>query len=138
MSKKRATLWVKDGWIFCRTPYDPDFIIDMKNEIPGSARKWDATEKVWKVQASFADELESIVRKYYGEPTVLQEDVQVVVAAPSSADPFAALLRAAPNDVLKKIYQLVAVKVHPDAGGSNEAMSQVNVAWDEIKKERGI
>lgn len=134
---KRATLWVKDGWIFCRTPYSEDFINDLKNEVPNHARKWDKEEKVWKVEAAFADDLERTVRRYFGEPTVLQQEV-LVVAPQSAGDAYSDLLRAAPDDLLKKIYAMVASKVHPDAGGSHEAMTKVNVAWSEIRKDRKI
>jgi hypothetical protein len=134
---KRATLWVKDGWIFCRTPYSESFIDDLKNEVPHHARKWDREEKVWKVEASFAEDLETIVRRYFGEPTVVQQEV-LVVAQGAGGDAYSDMLSAAPDDLLKKIHAMIVSKVHPDAGGSTEAMTKVNVAWAEIKKKRGL
>lgn len=133
----RATLWVEGGWIMVRTPYNPEFIDELKNEIPREARKWDTEEKIWKVDASYADDLEKLVRKFYGEPTVVQQEVLVTASAPED-DPYGMLLREAPNDVIKKVYLMIATKVHPDAGGSTESMTRVNQAWDAIKRERGL
>jgi DnaJ-class molecular chaperone len=44
---------------------------------------------------------------------------------------------SAPDDVVKVVYRHLARKVHPDAGGSAEAMARLNRAYEEIARERG-
>lgn len=135
----RATLWVDKGWIHVRTPFDRAFIDALKALVPASDRRWDNDEKIWKVAAAWANELEPLVTRFYGPPTILEPEV-VVVAAPAGAahDPFGALLRLAGDDALKRIYRQLAAELHPDRGGSPERMIELNQAWEQIRKERGI
>lgn len=135
---KRATIWVKDGYIYLKTPYDQPFIQEMKADIPPSQRSWMANDKVWRIAASYHEDLLSVVKKYYGEPTIVEQEQQVVVVGNEGNDPFGAMLRVAPDDVLKKVYRLIAAEIHPDKGGLPEAMVALNQAWSEVKKERKL
>jgi hypothetical protein len=134
----KATLWVKDGWIYIRTPFNADFIDDLKNDIPPRARKYLPVDKEWKVEAAYAEDVEKLVRKYFGEPTIVQNEVYVQGPAVSGDDPYARFLRACPTPVLAKLYKVAAIELHPDRGGDANAMAEVNAAWTEIKKDRGI
>lgn len=134
----RATLWVDKGWIHVRTPFDRTFVDSLKALVPASDRRWDNEEKVWKVAAAWAGELETLVRAFYGEPTVLEPEVVVVAAPAASADPFGAMLRLASDDGLKRVYRQLAAELHPDRGGAPERMIALNQAWELIRKERGI
>ena len=136
-SKKGATLWLKDGWIFVRTPFDRSFKDDLKSEIPREFRRWSPEEKVWKVDPSQDGALVDLVTRYFGEPTIL-EDKEIVVVESEDKDPYSSLLSLAPNSVLKKVFRLIAAAVHPDAGGSGEKMTQANMAWSLIKQDRGM
>lgn len=42
------------------------------------------------------------------------------------------------TDDVKSAYRKKATAAHPDCGGSHDAMSAVNVAYDEFKRERGL
>lgn len=132
-----ATLWIEDGWIMVRTPYDPDFVKDLKGKISAAHRRWDPDTKLWKVDPSQDDLLVEIVTEYFGEPTVL-EDKEVVVVAAEGEDPYGVLLRLAPDAILKKCYRLVATALHPDKGGSAEDMTRANQAWKAIREDRGL
>lgn len=131
-----ATLWVKDGWIHVRTPYNRDFVDDLKAGIEARFRAWDPDDKVWKVNPAKDEVLLRIVKKHYGDPTIL-EDKEIVVVENDGADPYGKLLRLAPDAVLKKCYRLIAAAVHPDAGGTGDQMTQANNAWALIKQDRG-
>jgi hypothetical protein len=39
---------------------------------------------------------------------------------------------------LESLYRAAAKRSHPDVGGSNEAMAEVNAAYEAAKKERGL
>lgn len=41
-------------------------------------------------------------------------------------------------DSVEAMYRVLARRRHPDAGGSDEAMRELNAAYDRIKAERGI
>lgn len=128
---------MKDGWIYVRTPYDRKFVDDLKKNISAAHRRWDPVDKIWKVDPSQDDLLVGIVKRYFGEPTVL-EDKEVVVVAAQDSDPYAALLRLAPDDVVKKCFRLIASAIHPDKGGKAKAMERANQAWQAIRKDRGL
>jgi hypothetical protein len=134
----RATLWVKDGYIFVKTPYDPEFVQELKADIPSSCRTWMGVDKVWRIAAAYHEDLLSVVKKHYGEPTVLEQETQVVVVGDSGNDPFGAMLKVAPDEVLKKVYRMIAAEIHPDKGGKPEDMVTLNQAWAEVKKERKL
>lgn len=132
-----ATLWLKDGWIHVRTPFSREFVDELKKKLSRAHRRWSPEEKVWMVDPSQDDLIVEIVTKYFGEPTVL-ENKEVVVVAGSEEDVYGQLLRLAPDDVLKKVYRLIATSLHPDKGGSAQAMTHANQAWGAIKKDRGL
>lgn len=135
----RVTLWVKDGYIFMHSPFNREFIDEFKADIPANARSWMVNDKVWRVAASYHEDLLSVVRKHFGEPTVVEPEPQVVVqAAGGGDDPYGAMLRVAPPDLLKKIYRLIAAEIHPDKGGKPDDMVALNNAWAEVKKEKGL
>jgi hypothetical protein len=138
-ARNRATIWVKDGFIFVKTPYVEDFIQELKADIPYQARVFLKVEKVWRVDASYHEDLLSVVKKHFGEPTILEpETKEVVVIEGANKDPFGMMLRVASSDLLKKVYRMIAAEVHPDKGGKPEDMVTLNQAWDAIKKERGL
>lgn len=134
----KATLWVKDGYIYCKTPYNPAFVQELKADIPSSQRTWLGVDKVWRIAAAYHEDLLSVIRSHYGEPTVLEQETQVVVVGESGNDPYSNLLKLAPDETLKKIYRMIAAEIHPDKGGKTEDMATLNTAWADIKKERGL
>jgi len=135
-----ATIWMsEDKWVIVRTPFDRDFVDELKRKIPPAYRRWNPPDKTWKVDPSKDEVIIEIVTKYFGEPTVIENKEQVVVAAlPPGDDPYSALLKLAPNPLLKKIQRQIVLAVHPDHGGSTEAMATANSAWAAIKTDRGM
>lgn len=43
-----------------------------------------------------------------------------------------------PTDEVLRRYRALAIEKHPDRGGTHEAMTELNVALAEFKRERGI
>jgi len=48
-----------------KTPYNPDFIGELKGAIPHGSRKWDVIEKVWIVDIGFKSQVREIVAKHF-------------------------------------------------------------------------
>ena len=46
--------------------------------------------------------------------------------------------RNTPPDIIRAVYLAWAKNHHPDVGGDPEQFKKVNVAYDEIKKEKGL
>jgi len=55
-------------------------------------------------------------------------------------DPYAimGIHRNTPPEIIKAVYKAWAVNHHPDKGGDSETFKRINVAYDQIKKERGL
>ena len=46
--------------------------------------------------------------------------------------------RNTPPEIMKAVYLAWAKHHHPDVGGDADTFKRVNVAWDKIKKEKGL
>lgn len=68
---ERATLWLEGGQIIIKAKYIKTFVDMLKQQIPAAAREWHADSKTWRVDASYADEAETIVRTFYTTEVVL-------------------------------------------------------------------
>jgi hypothetical protein len=134
-AEKTATLWADGGWIHVRTPYNVDFVNSLKAEIERSQRKWNPDMKIWMVDVGALDQLVEIAERYYKVNVVEQEAPKVLV---SGDNPYSELLEGLPDDVLKKIYRLIAVECHPDRGNDGKLLSVANGAWGKIKKLRSM
>jgi hypothetical protein len=55
----------ENGQLVVRTPYDPDFVQDLK-ELPASDRRFDPTRKVWLVTPDHGKELGDLVLRHFG------------------------------------------------------------------------
>ena len=49
-----------------RTPYKPEFIAELKNELVWTDRRWNSGEKVWEVSANNANVVMGLIVKHYG------------------------------------------------------------------------
>ena len=46
--------------------------------------------------------------------------------------------RNTPTEIIRAVYKAWAINHHPDRGGDSETFKRINVAYDQIKKERGL
>lgn len=62
-----------------------------------------------------------------------------VVADEEEDDPYAVLgvRRSATDEVVQAAYRALSKTAHPDNGGSDEAQRELNLAYEQIMKERG-
>jgi hypothetical protein len=134
--KQKATLFVKGEWIHVRTPYHEAFINALKAEIPHAYRKWGPTiglDKVWLVDPSHIDDLVFVCERFF-EVNVVDTQPEVVAIATPTGDAYGRMLRLASPAIVKKVYRLIAQEIHPDRGGDPAKMTELNLAWDEIRK----
>lgn len=138
--KKSATIWAEGGWAVIHTPFDRQFIDALKNAIPRDYRVWDQGGKVWKVDINYLEDLIAVAEIFFEVSLVQEEEPQARQLSPGSGQdsPYHDLFQSLPTEALIRAYKAAIPHIHPDRGGSEEIMKKVNVAWDRIKKERGI
>lgn len=49
------------------SPYNPDFIQEMKSIIPETERKWIRDKKMWWISDAYLDEVEALLLQYFGD-----------------------------------------------------------------------
>ena len=71
---------------------------------------------------------------------VIAEAYAMLAPPKTKRDPFEVLgVRSDTDmDVVEAAYRAKAKTAHPDAGGTNEAMAELNEALDEIRRQRGV
>lgn len=126
-----------------RTPYNPEFITELKAFISPGARTWDGPTKTWYANTSYLDTVERLIHKYFPDATVTGP---AAFEAPEDAegDCYSRLLKPLPDHALKSVYRAIVSSCHPDKGKEygidpaklTEIMTTVNVIWTEIKKAR--
>ncbi len=114
----------RKGWVILNTPYDRGFVDDLKFQIPSSSRKWDVVAKVWEVEESYLQEVVEMCSAYFDE--VFTDLVEPETPIDSI---FVKVFEICPKDNRDKLYAALAFAFHPDRGGNNEAMTQINSAY---------
>lgn len=61
----RIKVEAQGGALLVYTPWNPQFVEQLKIDIPASERKWDAARKVWAVSPKRANLLRALIREYY-------------------------------------------------------------------------
>jgi len=146
-------------------PFDEDFNADLKKEIPKGERRWDAADRCWRVSLRHIGTLHDLLQHHYvGIPLSFTERAASIIndlihetdaanartAASagqdfhltdedSDIDPYAILgvTEEAPSEVIKAAHKAQARMSHPDRGGSEIKMQEINRAFEIIKKQRG-
>lgn len=123
---KPAAVLRQDGdraWI--DAPYGKEWIDAFKNGLPSVHRGFDSTIKQWWVNCSHVDLAIYILSQFFN-----------VIKPESMIDPYRQFISLADESMLKKIYQIMALKHHPDRGGDCATMAKINAALDRIMAER--
>lgn len=141
--RARLTEDSSTGAIVLQTPYDANFIADLKSHIPYGGRAWDPQRKVWVIQALYEQDLFTLLAGWNAQI----DDARIPgqqATMPGTADAmppdlvaaFATLYLAhhAPLIVAEAVYKFLAQKLHPDKGGDAHAFSAIAGAIDTIRK----
>lgn len=147
------------------TPYVPEFVTDLKAEIPYYAKDFDRDSKHWIVDGEYEGAVREIASNDF-ETTVVVPEAEALrreqaarrtAASPSPSPPHDTnecarrvrqvwreeaelyLLPGAPRSVIEAAYRAVAKLFHPDLVGSDghARMVAINRAYDALKKRAG-
>ena len=123
-------------------PYHEAFIDFLKATVPAGKRAFDPSTKIWTFEESYLQLIETAAKAIWS-PTEINIVTRAQTAqnlpATATASPLASMceqfVRALPYEAAKKAYQIAAMQLHPDRGGSAEQMSLLNVSWSRLEKE---
>lgn len=134
-----AELHYVDQEIWCRTPYDPAFVAELKATIPFPYRRWEPVDKVWRIDTLFEEEIADLCREHFGDVRIIRPDE--TKAGGREPEHYRALfiLPEAPIVVVEAAYRALAKLWHPDVSddpNAVERMQAINLAYQRIKQER--
>lgn len=137
-----AELFYMETTIWAKTPYRPDFVSTLKEEIPKDYRYWDASERVWVVSYMYENILIVICQKYFEDVIQYKEkETRFVLPTQISSPEYQTLhlLPTAPREVVMAAYRALSRLYHPDVSkepDANDKMKQINIAFDIIMGRR--
>ncbi len=129
---KNATLFNRPNtsWFELVSTYDEEFIDDLKSFVAYENRKWVPETKSWRIRVSERNFILRLLKMH--EYTVLEEEIEF---SPSpDANLFRMVFNLIPDEYVPGVYRALAQAVHPDHGGTNEQMRDLNLAYEERKQ----
>ena len=102
-----------------KVTYNPFFNERLKKSIESKYRNWSPVNKCWEIHPSKMKDVQAICGEFY-------KGVQIIGQKPVLGTKFEKLLSQLTKDDKASIYRLMALKYHPDKGGSHEVMSLIN------------
>jgi hypothetical protein len=137
------------------TPYNANFVAELKALVPSDLRMWEGNEKRWYVFESFVKQVIDLAQEYwpdidtdyYHEPAYgsgrgsqnqrqdTNQGQQATWTSNGSTDHDALYVKPnAPKEVITAAYKALAKLYHPDTGGDATRMQTVNMAYERLKK----
>jgi hypothetical protein len=124
---------INDDKISLRTPYQANFVDQLKLRIPSYARKWDPTAKTWMVDTTFHKIAVDLCNACFAQVIIddrRQKQHRTNGRSTGATDWAAAMFAELPERLHKPIYKALAKNLHPDTGGNSEAMKKLTAAYD--------
>lgn len=69
---------------YVETPYDEDWIDELKGELPLGDRRWMSWEKAWWVHDDHRDYVEELTIHHFGSVEIVDEDGEIEVRSPGA------------------------------------------------------
>ena len=114
----KCTLTPDSGGIAVSTPYDDDFLYELKRYIPSSERRWDKPNKRWIVATQHGKTIQDICMRVFGEMPLLP---QITTSKPT---------------IQQKIIDVRYIGATKDRGGDERtAYGWMNGGWNVIFSE---
>lgn len=132
-------------WVYLTFKYNQDVVDDLKWNLPSYARRWNPEERAWMVTEDRYDDAIRILldhdyvvhyRRQY-EEKARQESKPPPPPRERPQSPAHRVLfiaADAPPEVVRAAYRALSKIHHPDAGGDEEKMKEVNEAWSKLSR----
>ena len=147
------------GWyrLVCR--YDPWLQGDLKEELGLGNYKYDPKLKMWYIREPYRKATVNLLRTHGYEVETEQEkkkreqeykdsqkrkqeerqerrqNKQQVSGPRNQENPWSTIFAHIPDSPLRrKLYRAVSLVLHPDTGGNEEAMKELNEAWSKLQQ----
>lgn len=147
------------------TPFIREFVDALKETVPWRYRSYDGDSRTWTIEEPYASDALALALDYYGdmEEVYTEAAVQREIAkafkthtchATATPSPHGTdeclrrvrhlhqehaalyLLPGAPWPLVQAAYRALALLVHPDRGGSHQAMVDVNRAYESLERRQ--
>jgi hypothetical protein len=104
--------------------YHPPLVAALKQAIPRSYRRWAPDRRAWLIGREFWPIAREIFASFGLSP---REELQ-------TPEPWRILhlQPGAPPEVVDAVYRTLAKLHHPDVGGSNDRMREINLAYERL------
>jgi hypothetical protein len=128
---RSVTIWVEDGVLKLRMPYDEIAVADFKDSFCSDWRSYNKKTTVWSLIITQQARLEDFCRRHFGKIIYLGE-------LPPASEMCAYVVELAdliwelPDELVKKVYQLLIFETHPDRGGDADLARRVNDAFRKL------
>jgi len=129
-----------DGSAELHSAYDRYLVETLKDTIPHSNRGWHPNGTYWTMHPPYVGTARDLLRRWYGDVKVTDPAAQWRRPEPrpirTTDGDYAALHLppSAPASLILAAYRCLARELHPDHGGTHEAMLAINAALDSLKK----
>ncbi len=111
-----AIVIIEPDFLVLHTPYQKDFVENLKLNVPWTLRSWDGTAKVWKVDPLFTDYVINLCEMHFGDVDVddRRPAGPPALSGPATSNWADALFDAITDPELRtRVYRKVALALHP-------------------------
>jgi succinate dehydrogenase flavin-adding protein (antitoxin of CptAB toxin-antitoxin module) len=128
-----AKVWLDEGrgLICARFAFKREAVDEIRSEVPKGKKNWNPDLKIWEFSVEALETVVSILSKHFQRVVDLTRETPTVQSS-NGADQ---LLSLVDQEDAKKIYRLLAIKYHPDRGGSSEVMAKINQVFSKFGKQ---
>jgi len=130
----------EEGRYRLKTPYDAEFVDDLKDCVFYQGRSWDGVSKTWLFDRDYLENVCQLCSEYFGNVSVTgNEKEQAHEQYPSEPvgelqNASIALIRLLPEEILHTAYRSAMKSLHPDVGGDTAKAQEFNQAYQAIVK----
>lgn len=150
---KCTIIWDSAAGVYSvSTPYEPNFVEFIKAKIPGNQRAWDPNTKLWTIEETWLEVIQTLATELWGATAVsvttrqaiedaerAARDAQrnaIVASLPERERAVFEFVSALPFEAVQAAYRKAALLLHPDRNPvDGTRMAELNAAWSRIEKE---
>ena len=143
------TITIVDNENFvCKSPYNPDFVAELKARVNHNYRQWDPADKVWRfTDLTYLKDIEDLCREYYGSDPVIrdfrykrtgnekdnEEWVNKEPIMPRGQCLAKLWMREdIPEPILRGYYKALSLMLHPDRDTNGALAKEIGIDMQEV------